>query len=188
MSATIMMPQQIDAAIKEMCSDAMGQAVAALAEKYGFDAEDANRFLASDTLKIVRKRGPAASPKTEKPKTSPRGKKEEKGDKPKRAKTGYLLYADQVRPEVKAELTAELAEGEKLKPQDVIKAIAAQWRAEEQEVRDEWNTKAKTPVTSDEEVDAEVEVVPAPVAASKKAPKKTKKVETPPVSDGDESE
>ena len=39
MAATIMMPQQIDAAIKEMCSDAMGQAIAVLAEKYGFDAE-----------------------------------------------------------------------------------------------------------------------------------------------------
>ena len=149
MSATIMMPQQIDAAIKEMCSDAMGQAVAALAEKYGFDAEEANRFLATDDLKIVRKRGPTASPKDDKPKS--KKEKKEEGDKPKRAKTGYLLYADQVRPEIKSSLTAELEEGVKLKPQDVIKAIAAQWKAEEQEVRDEWKAKAKTPVTSDEE-------------------------------------
>ncbi len=127
MAATIMMPQQIDSAIREMCSDAMTQAVAVLAEKYGFDAEEANRFLATDTLKIVRKRGPAVSPKEEKTKTSPRsGKaKADKVDKPKRSKTGYLLYADEVREEVKEELIAELGDDEKLKPQDVVKAIAA---------------------------------------------------------------
>jgi hypothetical protein len=148
MSATIMMPQQIDAAIKEMCSNAMGQAVAALAEKYGFDAEEANRFLATDDLKIVRKRGPPTSPKATKPTT-----KKDKEEKPKvkRGKTGYLLYADEVRAEVKSSLTAELGEDEKLKPQEIVKAIAVMWKAVDQEVRDEWNAKAKTPVTSDDE-------------------------------------
>ena len=159
MSATIMMPQQIDAAIREMCSDAMSQAVAALAEKYSFDAEEANRFLAADMIKIVRKRGPAASPKEEKSKSSPRGGKADKADKPKRAKTGYLLYADEVRPEIKAELTAELEEGEKLKPQEVVKSIAARWKAEDQDVRDEWNAKAKTPATSEDEVSSAEEQV-----------------------------
>ena len=148
MSATIMMPQQIDAAIKEMCSDAMGQAVAVLAEKYGFDADEANRLLSSEDLKIVRKRGPAASPKAEKPK---KADKASKADKPKRAKTGYLLYADEVREEIRESLASELGDDEKLKPQDVVRAIAAQWKAEEQEVRDEWNAKAKTPEASDEE-------------------------------------
>ena len=145
MAATIMMPQQIDSAIREMCSDAMGQAVAALAEKYGFDAEEANRFLASDALKIVRKRGPVASPKQEKAKAKKASKadKADKADKPKRAKTGYLMYADEVREEVKASLTAELAEGEKLKPQDTIRAIAARWKAEEEEVRKAFGDQAK---------------------------------------------
>ena len=142
------MPQQIDTAIREMCSDAMSQAVAALSEKYGFDAEEANRFLATDTLKIVRKRGPAASSKTEKPN---KADKATKPDKVKRGKTGYLLYADEVRQETKESLIAELEEGTKLKPQEVVKAIAARWKAEDQDVRDEWNAKAKTPATSDEE-------------------------------------
>ena len=192
MSATIMMPQQIDAAIREMCSDAMSQTVSALSEKYGFDAEEANRFLASDTLKIVRKRGPAVSPKTEKPKSSPRGGKKADGDKPKtkRGKTGYLLYADEVRPEVKGELTAALEDGEKLKPQDVVKAIAARWKAEDQEVRDEWNAKAKTPATSDDDAQSsqeEVEVVAAPVAAPKSKKEKKKPV-VKPESDSDADE
>ena len=153
MSATIMMPTQIESAIREMCTDAMSQAVAALAEKYGFDAEEANRFLSNSDVKIVRKRGP--SPKKEKDGKKESKAKGDKGDKLKRGKTGYLLYVDEVRVEVKAELEAELADGEKLKPQDVVKAIAARWKDEDKEVRDEWNTKAKTPVTSDDEAEAE---------------------------------
>ena len=146
------MPQSIDSAIKEMCGDAMAQAVTALADKYGFDAEEANRFLDTSGLKIVRKRGPA--PKEEKPtKPKAKSKKETGDDKPKtkRAKTGYLLYADEIRDEVKETLISELEEDEKLKPQEVVKAIAARWKAEDQDVRDEWNAKAKTPATSDED-------------------------------------
>ena len=140
-----MMPQQIDHAIREMCSDAMSQVVVALADKYGFDAEEANRFLGSSEVKLVRKRGP--SPKAV-PEEKTKGKTKttkatNDSPKAKRGKTGYLLYADEVRVETRAELEAELEEGEKLKPQDVVKAIAAKWKAEDQEVRDEWNAKAK---------------------------------------------
>ena len=149
MAATIMMPTQIESSIREMCTDAMTQAVAALAEKYGFDADEANRFLAETEVKIVHKRGP--SPKAEKETKKATKAKADKADKPKRGKTGYLLYADEVRAEVKAELEAELGDDEKLKPQDVVKAIAVRWKEEDQEVRDEWNAKAKTPVTSDDE-------------------------------------
>ena len=149
------MPQQIDQCIKDMCSDAMQQTVLALAEKYGFDQEEANRFLDTAGLKIVRKRGPVPTEKQTKSKAKSKSKsKDETGDdkpKVKRSKTGYLLYGDEIRDEVRESLTSELEEGEKLKPQAVMVAIAARWKAEDQEVRDEWNTKAKTPVTSDEE-------------------------------------
>ena len=157
--AAIMMPQQIDSAIKAMCGDAMAQAVAALADKYGFDAEEANRFLDTTELKIVRKRGP--SPKAVKEVKSTKSKassKEVTGDKPKpkRAKSGYLLYADEIRAEVRLALASELEEGEKVKPQDVVRSIAARWQEEDQEDRDAWNAKAKTPITSDDDsVDVE---------------------------------
>jgi len=144
-----MMPNQIESCIRSMCNDAMAQAVAALAEKYGFDAEEANRFLSETEVKIVYKRGP--SPKKEKAGKKETKAKADKGDKPKRGKTGYLLYGDEVRAEVKAELKAELGDDEKLMPQDVVKAIAARWNEEDQAVRDEWNAKAKTPVASDDE-------------------------------------
>ena len=170
MAATIKMPPTIDQSIRSMCADAMTQAVEALAAKYGFNAEEANRFLASNELKIVRK----GKAKTKKETTS-----DEDKPKTKRPLTGYLLYAKEVRQEVKDELTAELEEGTKLKPQEVVKLIAIRWKGEDQEVRDEWNLKAKTPATSDDETESpsppevEVEVVdPKP-----KKSKKTKKLE-----------
>jgi len=138
-----------------MCGDAMAQAVASLAEKYNFDADEATRFLELDEIKIARKRGP--SPKKSEEKIKPKSKKESKSkkdeDKPKtkRAPTGYLLFSKEVREEVKMELTVALEDGEKLKPQNVVSAIASKWKGLEQEERDEWNSKAKTPVTSDEE-------------------------------------
>ena len=154
MSATIMMPQAFDQAILEMCGDAMAQAVAALSEKYGFDADEATRFLELESIKIARKRGP--SPKTDdksvtKTKKATKTKKDEKEDKPKRSPTGYLLFSKALREEVKSDLTDKLGEDEKLKPQQVVSELAVRWKALEQEDRDEWNSKAKTPVTSDEE-------------------------------------
>ena len=153
-----MMPQQIDAAIREMCADAMSQAVAALSEKYGFDAEEANRFLATDALKIVRKRGPSPTAKDDKPKTK-KAANVAKADKPKRAKTGYLLFADEMRVEVRSSLTAELEDGVKLKPQDVVRAIAALWKGADQDVRDNFNStaKLKAQASSDEEDEDPVE-------------------------------
>ena len=150
MSATIMMPQAFDQAISEMCTDAMSQAVTALAEKYGFDVDEASRFLELESLKIARKRGPLPKQSTEKPVTKkPKAKKDE--TKPKRAPTGYLMYSKDVRALVKEELTAALGEDEKLKPQAVVSAIAVRWKALSEDDRGEWNTKAKTPVVSDEE-------------------------------------
>jgi len=186
--ATIMMPQQLDVAIREMCSDAMSQAVAALADKYGFDQDEANRFLAASDVKIVRKRGP--SPKPDKDSKKDAKPKADKSDKPKRGKTGYLLYADEVRAEVKAKLLADLGDDDKLKPQDVVKAIAARWKAEDEDVRAEWNAKAKTMKdSSDDEMvvaNDQAPVVEVPKEKKKPSKKATKKVETPPSSDDDE--
>ena len=186
MSTTIMMPQQIDNAIKEMCGDAMAQVVAALADKYKFDVDEASRFLEIDALKIVRKRGPSSPKKDDKSVT-----KKTPSDKPKvkRGKTGYLLYADEVRAETKAELIALLKDDEKLKPQNVVCAIADKWKALEQSVRDEWNLKSKTPVTSDDEHEPVSDPEHEPVSVSdpevengetttKKATKKATKKDT----------
>ena len=134
-----MMPSSFDAAVREMCGDAVNQAVAALAEKYGFDPEVALRELNLGDLKLVRKRGP--SPKKE---TSDKKPTKDGSPKPKRAKTGYLLYGDSCRAEVREELQGRLEEGEKLKPQEVIRAIAARWKGLTDETRTIWNEQAKS--------------------------------------------
>jgi hypothetical protein len=132
------MPNAIEASIREMVQDARTQVVGALAKKYGFDQEEAVRFLVNSELKIVRKRGP--SPKTTDKKATKAAAKE---DKPKRAKTGYLLYADEVRAEVRAELEAELEDGQKLAATEVVKAIAARWKDEDKETQEEYKARAK---------------------------------------------
>ena len=66
-----------------------------------------------------------------------------KEDKPKRAKTGYLLFADHMRDQVKEDLTADLAEGEKLTAQAMVSAIAALWREQDKETKEEWQARAK---------------------------------------------
>ena len=114
------------------------QDVAFLAEKYGFDAAEADRFLNLADLKLVRKRGPAAKPK---PKTE---KSVETKPKTKRALTGYLLFSKEMREEAKAELTRDLAEGEKLQPKTVVTKLAALWKALGPEDRALWNTRAKS--------------------------------------------
>ena len=66
-----------------------------------------------------------------------------KEDKPKRAKTGFQLFWDHVHDGVKEDLTADLAEGEKLTAQAMVSAIAALWREQDKETKEEWQARAK---------------------------------------------
>ena len=177
MSQTIMMPSSFDQAVKEMCATAVSQAVAALAEKHGFDQEEALRDLNLGDLKIVRKRGPS-------PKSSPMAKKaktvaKDGSPKAKRAKTGYLLFADKIRSTVKAELEAELEEGAKLKPQATITEIAKRWKALSKEEQAAENAEAK-------ELVAPVSAPVAAVAESEPEPEDEEQEETQETEDDDE--
>ena len=141
---TVTMPEGFDSAIRDMCSDSMIQAVDVLAKKYGFKATEARRHLESSPLfskvsaKSVSKKSNGDTPKV------------------KRAKTGYLLYGDEMRPIVRAEMEKNIVDGEKIKPQDVIRAVAARWKAEDPAVRDDWNARSKTlSVDGGDEVDIE---------------------------------
>ena len=188
-----MMPQAIDIAIREMCADAMQQTVIALSAKYGFDPDEARRFITNDEIKLVRKRGP--SPTEVKRGTGDKTKTKTKTNnvvKSKRAPTGYLIFGKEMRPLVKSELQAALGDDEKLTPQAVVTEIASRWQALGDEGKAEWNSKAKTPDVSgeseqepeqefqlDEELQMEIEVpeeepVQEPVKEKKKKEKKKK--------------
>ncbi len=134
--ATITMPREFDGAIQAIIQQARDAAVAALAEKYGFDAEEGQRFLAEDGVKIVKMRGPV--PKAKKAIKA----KASVADKPKRAPTGYLMFSASEREDVQIELAADLGEEAKLAPQAVVKELAKRWKALEQEEREAWNETA----------------------------------------------
>ena len=68
-------------------------------------------------------------------------------NKPKKT-SGYLIYSNSVRAEVKEQLIAAGGEG---KPKEVVQAIAAKWKELTDEQKAVWNEKAKTPPASEEE-------------------------------------
>jgi hypothetical protein len=137
MSTTITMPTAITSALAKACQEAVEQAVAALAVRFEFNAEDAMEHLGDGVVKIQHKRGRA---KVEKPVTRRANKS---SDKPTRAKTGYLTYADSVRVEARADMETELEEGVKLQPKDVVTEIARRWKGLEEEEREAWKVKAR---------------------------------------------
>jgi hypothetical protein len=96
--------------------------------------------------------GVVAQPVEEK-KGGKKEKKEKKEKKPvdpnKPKKTsGYLIYSNSVRAEVKEQLIAGGGEG---KPKEVVRAIAAKWKELGDEEKAVWNEKAKTPPASEDE-------------------------------------
>ena len=132
-----------------------------LAAKFDFDAAEGAEFLAgvSKTARTTRtnrtdfledlavaetkdEAKASAKAKAAAKKAEREAKKAAKEAKPKRAPTGYLLFCAYLRPEVKAALEELLEEGEKLKPTDTVKELAAQWKGLSEEERAEWNAKA----------------------------------------------
>ena len=116
MSAVIQMPSAIDASIRACCTEAVRQAVASGGCTL-VARESANGLV----LLLV-------------------------DDKPKKAKTGYLLFCGDVRADVKAKLLADKEDGEKLKGSDVISGCAAKWKELSKEEQATWNELAKAAV------------------------------------------
>lgn len=65
--------------------------------------------------------------------------KEVDPNKPKKT-TGYLIYSNTVRADVKEKLIAGGGDG---KPKEVVQAIAAKWKLLTYEEKNWWNAKAK---------------------------------------------
>jgi len=133
--------------------------VAALAEKYGFDGEEAHDLLGEITS-VVRKEVKPRKPKDSKEvkeESKPKGKgkaKATKGettivigepveDKPKKAKTGYLLFCDAARPSARSKLEAAAQEGEKVLAKHVVTLLAAAWKDLDEEDQTMWKERAE---------------------------------------------
>ena len=177
MSTTITMPSTIESAIIMMCEDAISQSVRTLSSKYGFDHEEAmcevSVNVAAASGKAQSRILPSATPVAKGGKKA--AKSTEVKPKAKRGPTGYLLYTKQFRPEVKAELEAHPDNAElKIKPTDVMTALAARWKALSDDEKTYWNSKAKSEAeTSDEKHDtpsASPEFLREPNTAAAKPP------------------
>lgn len=125
------MPTSFTDAVNDMKSQAVSQAVTVLAEKYGFSLEDALREV--KVSKVEAKSEKAVKKKAE---------KADKGEKTKRALSGYQVYMKHMRSEVSKEMEADLEDGVKLKPKDVMTELGARWKALSDSEKDEWKTKA----------------------------------------------
>ena len=71
----------------------------------------------------------------------------------KKKQNGYLLFGQSIRAEVKADLTAALEEGEKLKGPAVVTEIAARWKALSEEDKAKWNDQANQSGSDDQDSD-----------------------------------
>ena len=149
------MPSALDESIRACCVEAVGQAVAALAAKYGFDAAEAERELNLGEMKIQRKRGPISKKSVTKAEKKPKkATKEADPEKPKKRLTGYLLFSKEKRAEVKAALEEELDEGEKLQSKTVVGALAAAWKGLHSWEQEEWKVKAAKPAEESSEAES----------------------------------
>tara|TARA_B100000401_G_C52564538_1_gene604972 strand:- start:367 stop:702 length:336 start_codon:yes stop_codon:yes gene_type:complete len=75
--------------------------------------------------------------KTKKVKKTADTKSDDEEPKKKRPPSGYLLYINSIRAQVKTEL------GEEVGPKDITKELAKRWKALDDEERCQWNDKSK---------------------------------------------
>jgi hypothetical protein len=156
--SSIAINQTVELAVLKMMTSNTEDIVTKLAEKYGFDAKEALELTLPKEVvkKEVVPRKSKGSPKAE-PKST-KGKGKDKEDKPKKAKTGYLLFSDSVRAEVRAELEEAADEGTKVMAKEVVRGIATKWKELSVEEQSEWKTiaeEAKSPPESEHEEEAE---------------------------------
>ena len=130
----------VDVEVLKMCNETVIAVTSCLADKYGFDVDEA---LESLDIKIIRKLGrpPLTSKLVDKSKP-----------KHKRKLSGYNIFASYISNDVKECLRDDLMGNETLMPQAIIIEIARRWRALDEAERDRWNEQAKEKPTEEKVV------------------------------------
>ena len=85
------------------------------------------------------------SKKTSKKDSSKKDSSKKDSPKKERVKstTGYLMYSNAHRDQVKEILTSQLVDDKKVKNTDIMKELARMWKEADDETKTDWNTKAK---------------------------------------------
>jgi len=156
--ASMMINSSVERAVLVMVNQEQERIVKVLAEKYGFDEEEAMSSLAAISS-VEKKEVTPRKPKEDKPvkaKPEPKGKgkaKKEESDEPKakKAKTGYLLFCDAARASARAKLEREAEERgarddgvvEKVMAKHVVTLLAACWKDLDEEQQAVWKERAQ---------------------------------------------
>ena len=149
--STMMINASTESAILTMLASQQERLLTTLAEKYGFDEEEARETLGEFTS-VTRKEVKPRTPKEAKEQPKPKGKGKAKAaksdgesveEKPKKAKTGYLLFCDAARPSARSKLEAAATEGEKVLAKHVVTLLAAAWKDLEEEDQAMWKERAE---------------------------------------------
>lgn len=145
----MMINASTESAVLTMLASQQERLVATLAEKYGFDGDEAHELL-GEVTSVVRKEVKPRKPKEAKEEPKPKGKGKAKAaigepveEKPKKAKTGYLLFCDAARPSARSKLEAAATEGEKVLAKHVVTLLAAAWKDLEEEDQAMWKERAE---------------------------------------------
>lgn len=155
--ASMMINSSVERAVLVMVNQEQERIVKVLAEKYGFDEDEAMECL--ETVRVEKKEVTPRKPKEDKPvkaKPEPKGKgkaKKEESDEPKakKAKTGYLLFCDAARASARAKLEREAEERgarddgvvEKVMAKHVVTLLAACWKDLDEEQQAVWKERAQ---------------------------------------------
>ena len=136
----------IDRGLMNIKSEHMTFCAKALSEKYGFDFDDAIRFLDLNNSSLDKKQATNKKP-TEEPKNNPTEQpSKQKVDIPddkELKKAALKMYAKTIREDVRLELTQSLDEDEVVKTEDVNKIIKQKWKHLDESVKMEWIEKVK---------------------------------------------
>jgi hypothetical protein len=152
--SAMMINASTESAILQMLASQQDRLLSILAEKYGFDEDEARDTL-GEVTSVIRKEVKPKKPNESKEEPKPKGKGKAKGSvaiaigelvevKPKKAKTGYLLFCDAARPSARSKLEAEAEEGEKVLAKHVVTLLAAAWKDLDEEDRDMWKERAQS--------------------------------------------
>ena len=140
--------------ILDMMTKQTQEIVKVLADKHGFDLEEALEMTLPKG--VVKKE---VIPRKSSPKSTAKSIKDKSKDQPKekKAKTGYLLFSDAMRAEVREALEAKADEGTKVMASKVVSELATKWGELTVEQKAEWKViaeaaKSTPPSDDDEEV------------------------------------
>ena len=147
--ASMTINQTVERSVLVMVHHEQERIVKVLAEKYGFDQFQAITHLREAGVVAVEKKE-VVPRKPKEPKAKKGKAKDSDEPKPKKAKTGYLLFCDAARESARAKLEREAdekskagAQYDKVMPKHVVTLLAGAWKDLDEGEKAMWKDRAE---------------------------------------------